>query len=168
MTDIYDIKGIVLWLPINILYSLIILLVLIIAYWFVFKVSKKQIKQEIIIVEEPKIKNIGFKQLIEDLEKNIQIYNTEEFYHQIDKILRLYLSNKKWIQNIEKLTLKEVEQLNIDSSFIDILKSIYFKEYAKDIEDSLDTRKEYLEKIRRFEDFEDEVRWENLMRSDEK
>jgi len=152
MTDIYDIKGIVLWLPINILYSLIILLVFIIAYWFVFKVSKKQIKQEIIIVEEPKIKNIDFEKLIEDLEENIQIYKTDEFYHKLDKILRLYLSNKKRIYNIEELTLKEVEQLDLDSVFIDILKNIYFKEYAKDIEDSLNTRKKYLEKMRGFED----------------
>jgi len=147
MTDIYDIKGIILWVPINILYSLIILLILIIAYWFLFKTSKKQAIQEVIVVKKPT--NIDFTQLIEDLEKNIQIYNTEEFYHQVDKILRLYLSNKKWIKNIEKLTLKEVEQLDIDSSFIDILKNIYFKEYAKDIEDSLDTRKEYLEKLKK-------------------
>jgi len=143
MTDIYDIKAIIFWVPINILYSLIILLILIIAYWFLFKTTKKQ---EVIEFKIPEIRKIYH--LIEDLEENIQTYKTDEFYHQLDKILRLYLSNKKRIHNIEELTLKEMEQLDLDSVFIDILKNIYFKEYAKDIEDNLNVRKEYLEKLK--------------------
>jgi len=148
MTDIYDIKAIILWVPIDITYSLIVLLILIISYWLLFLNNKKQIKQEIIIVEESKIKNIDFDKLIKSLEKNIQIYNTEQFYHQIDKILRSYLSNEKGIYNIEELTLKEIEQLDLDIIFRDILKNIYFKEYSKNVGDSLDIRKEYLEKLK--------------------
>jgi len=148
MTDIYDIKTIILWVPINMIYSLIILLFLFIAYWVLFLRNKKQTEQKIIIITPPKIKDINFNELIDNLEKNIQIYNTEQFYHQIDKILRLCLYNKKKIQNIEKLTLNELEDLWLDITFKEILKNIYFKEYAKDIKDNLDIRKEYLKKIK--------------------
>jgi hypothetical protein len=40
--------------------------------------------------------------------------------------------------------LTELENLKIDKIFIDLLKSIYFKEYSKNIEDNIELRKKYL------------------------
>ena len=146
MTDIYDIKPLLLWIPINLVYSLIILIILIIAYLLIFR--KKENK--IVIQEkiEEKVIDIDYKSLITDLEKNIEKYDQETFYHKIDKILRLYLAGK-WYKNIKSLTLKELENLQLDTIFIDLLKSIYFKEYANNLEDSISIRKEYIEKLKK-------------------
>ncbi len=146
MTDIYDIKDLLLWNCINLIYSLIFIVLFVIIYFILFKKETKQvIKQK--VQEKPKIKNIDYATLIQDLENNLDNYSSEEFYNKIDKILRLYLSNI-WFDNIQTLTLIELEKIELDEIFINLLKSIYFKEYAQNIEDNIELRKEFLEKLK--------------------
>ena len=146
MTDIYDIKLLLLWRPINVIYSLIILFILIIAYYFLFIKKNNEVVEEKKLIKRPKIKNIDYTRLVQDIKQNLETYNTEKFYHQIDKILRLYLE-KQDSKNLETLTLKEIENLELDNIFKNLLKSIYFKEYSNNMDDNIQTRKEILHKL---------------------
>jgi len=147
MTDIYDIKDLLLWDYANLIYSLIFIILFVLAYFILFKKGTKQVIKQEVIQEKPKIKNIDYATLIQDLENNLDNYSSEEFYHKIDKILRLYLSSI-WFDNIQTLTLTELEKIKLDEIFINLLKSIYFKEYAQNIEDNIELRKEFLEKLK--------------------
>lgn len=147
MTDIYDIKPLLLWNCINLIYSLIFIVLFVLAYFILFKKGTKQVIKQEVIQEKPKIKNIDYATLIQELENNLDNYSSEEFYHKIDKILRLYLSSI-WFNNIQTLTLIELEKIKLDEIFVNLLKSIYFKEYAQNLEDNIELRKEFLEKLK--------------------
>ena len=147
MTDIYGIKPLLLWNCINLIYSLIFIIFFAIIYFILFKKGTKQIVQKEVIIEKPKIKNIDYATLIQELENNLDNYSSEEFYHEIDKILRLYLSSI-WFNNIQTLTLTELKKRELDEIFINLLKSIYFKEYTQNLEDNIEVRKEFLEKLK--------------------
>ncbi len=147
MTDIYDIKPLLLWNCINLIYSLIFIVLFVLAYFILFKKETKQVIKQEVIQEKPKIKNIDYIPLIQELENNLDNYSSEEFYHKIDKILRLYLSSI-WFNNIQTLTLIELEKIKLDEIFVNLLKSIYFKEYAQNLEDNIELRKEFLEKLK--------------------
>jgi uncharacterized membrane protein len=72
---------------------LVILVVFLIAYYFLF------IKEKPVIIEEEKIikpqkKNADYENLIDDIEQNISKYDKDMFYKKVDKILRLYLEEK--------------------------------------------------------------------------
>ena len=147
MTDIYDIKPLLLWNCINLIYSLIFIVLFVLAYFILFKKGTKQVIKQEVVQEKAKIKNIDYATLIQELENNLDNYSSEEFYHKIDKILRLYLSSI-WFNNIQTLTLIELEKIKLDEIFINLLKSIYFKEYAQNLEDNIELRKEFLEKLK--------------------
>lgn len=144
MTDIYDIKPLLLWNYINLSISLIFIIIFVIVYFVLFKKRNRQLEPENeIIIEIPKVRKIDYMPLLQDIENNLEFYNSEVFYHKIDKILRLYL-NSIWFRNIKFLTLKELEKIKLDKIFIDLFKNIYFKEYSKSIEDSVKLRQKYL------------------------
>jgi hypothetical protein len=44
--------------------------------------------------------------------------------------------------------LKEIENLQLDDIFKKLLKEIYFKEYSNILEDNLENRKEYIQKLK--------------------
>ncbi len=147
MTDIYDIKWLLLWDYMNLTFSLIFIVIFIISYFLLFYRKKETKVEQKIIVEPIKHKEIDYDKLVNELENNILNYNEEVFYHKIDKILRLYIF-QKWYKNIESLTLEELNKLNLDNIFINLFKNIYFKEYAENIKDNLELRKEYLQRIK--------------------
>lgn len=148
MTDIYDIKPLLFWDYANLIISLVFIIIFVIVYFILFKKENRQIKvKKKVIIEISKIKKVDYISLLQDLESNLETYNSEIFYHKVDKILRLYLSSI-WFKKIEFLTLTELENLKIDKIFIDLLKSIYFKEYSKNIEDNIELRKKYLWKLK--------------------
>ena len=143
MQDIYDIKPLIVSFQTNIWWNLIILLLAILAYFVIFKNKKNIVKTE-------KIDQNLAKSKIEDLfiylQKNIENLNSEEFYKKLDELLRNLIYQKTW-KDLKSMSLQEIENLDLDSILKDFVKAIYFKEYAKDIEDSLEIRRNYLEKI---------------------
>jgi len=148
MTDIYDIKDVFLWLPINVLYSLIYILFIIVLH-FIYKnilskyVNKENNEKEEVIIE----REIDFNKMISDFkEKNINS-DKEIFYSWLIKILKEILKNN-YKKDISKMTFEEISILNIDNNLKELIKNIYFKEYKKTIEDNRESREEYIEKVK--------------------
>jgi hypothetical protein len=57
-----------------------------------------------------------------------------------------YFKTKK---DISKLTLSEIKKLKLNSKLIDLISSIYYKEYAKNIDDDLEFRKKIILEIKK-------------------
>jgi len=143
MQDIYDIKPLIIVFQTNIWWNLIILLLAILAYFVIFKNKKNIVKTEKI---EQNLAKSQTEDLFTYLQKNIEKLNSEEFYKKLDELLRNIIYQKTW-KDIKSMSLQEIENLDLDNILKDFVKAIYFKEYAKDIEDSLEIRRNYLEKI---------------------
>ena len=143
-----DINPLMTRFPINIEYSLIFIVFLGILY-FLYKFLNKP--EESIKKETPKTNfwqvwslEIYFKKL-KKLEKNL---DSKTFYKDLLAILREILEYK-WQKNISKMTLKEINNLKINSKLKDLIKNIYFKEYMKNFEDSENTRKNLILEVKK-------------------
>ena len=159
MTQINDIKPIMLWFPINILNTILFILFLVILYfiWRYFN-NKKDIKIEKIKTNFWKVWSIDdFLKDLENLEK--EFFNSEKdiFYQKLSKILKnIFLYKTK--KDISKMTLNEIlstegfNPLNNskNSKFLkDLISNIYFKEYAKKIDDNEEIRKNLILEIKK-------------------
>ena len=142
MTDIYDIKPLLLNPPINVTYSLIFLVVFIVLYFLLF--YKKE-EKKVIVLNNKKSEKIDVNDILKDLEQNIEKHSKDEFYHKLDKAIRIYLKNTKNI-DIDNLSFKEIEQLDLDDDLKSYLKEVYYKEYDNR-KDDLETRKRDLKTI---------------------
>jgi len=141
MTDIYDIKNLVSSIPINFVYTAIILAVAMILY--IFLINQKE-ETKIIKI---KVKKENINDLIKDLEQNIDKFDKDTFYRKLDYILRLIVK-EKYNKNIKNLSYKELNKLDIDNILKDFIKNIYFKEYAKNIDDNEEIRQKYVNLIK--------------------
>jgi hypothetical protein len=47
------------------------------------------------------------------------------------------------------MTFEEINNLNISEKLKDLIKSIYYKEYMKEVDDSLEIRKKYINEIKK-------------------
>lgn len=147
MTDIYDIKGIVLWYIFDIKYSFIYILFLIVLYilWFLMNKNKNNIKQENIV---KKVVKIDFDKLLDDINQKYLSSDKNLFYTKLTSFLRELLEYK-WYKDISKMTFDEISRLDINNNIKYILKNIYFKEYVKKIEDSEEIRKNLILEIKK-------------------
>ncbi len=147
MTDIYDIKDIVLGLPINIINSFIFLLFIFVAFIFIkfFLKNQKQI-QKVEVVKEEKKEKKDFMKIIKQFKKEHIGDNFNKFYSWLLMILREILE-EKWYKDISKMTLTEIWNLNLEESIKKLIQSIYFKEYKEKIKDNLEIREKYIKDI---------------------
>jgi len=146
MKDIYDIKDILLGFPINFVYSTI-LIVFILILFIVYKYILKQSKDLNIYKEIPKkIIKKDFKKILINFENSFLEKDKGVFYSGLIEILREILE-EKWNKNISKMTLGEINSLDITEENKLLIKSIYFKEYMKEIEDNKEIRLNFINNI---------------------
>lgn len=149
MTDIYDIKQNLLWMPINFLYSIFFLIFIIFLYFFYkFLEKRKNYKKKSTEISKPLIvKEIDFIKILDNFEKKYLQENKENFYSKLLQILReIYKYKNK--EDIWKLTFDEINKLNLDQNLKKLIKNIYFKEYSRDIEDDEEIRKNLILEVR--------------------
>ena len=149
MNDIYDIKEIMLWFPIDIVFTLLFILFLICLYViYLYKFKKSDIEKE--TLEKPVIIKIkkDFNKILKNFIKNDLDLETTIFHSKLLWILREILEEKEKY-NISKMTFEEINNLNISEKLKDLIKSIYYKEYMKEVDDSLEIRKKYINEIKK-------------------
>ena len=139
----YDIKPLLNEEPFNLFYTTIFIIIWLFVYWVLFIKNKntQTTKQEYKNIYQP-----NFNKEIEDLNQNINL-PAEIFYKKLNKILKDIIYFKSW-KNVSNLTYQEIEKLDLDDMFKDLLKSTYFKEYAPLIEDNPDIRKKYINNLK--------------------
>jgi len=140
----YDIKPLLNEEPFNLFYTTIFIIIWLFVYWVLFIKNKntQTTKQEYKNIYQP-----NFNKEIEDLSQNINNLPAESFYKKLNKILKDIIYFKSW-KNVSNLTYQEIEKLDLDDMFKDLLKSTYFKEYAPLIEDNPDIRKKYINNLK--------------------
>jgi len=146
MNDIYDIKDIFIGFPINIFYSLLFisfLIILLVFYKNILEKKNKQINKVNIIKEK-----VDFSLIILDFEKEYLELKSSIFYAKLLEILRKILE-EKWNNNISKMTFKQINNLNLDDSLKNMIKSIYYKEYTEKIEDNKKIRLDFIKEIKK-------------------
>jgi len=150
MQQINDIKPIMLWSPINITTTIIFIIFIVILYFIYKKIKLGQTQRS------APTKNVGFsssvhpdtyKKQLKELEKNIDI-SSQIFYKKLAEILKNILEYY-WAKNISKMTFDEIKNLKLKQNLKDLIKNIYFKEYAKEINDSEEIRKELIGEIKK-------------------
>lgn len=148
MTDINDINDIILGFPISFLYSSIYIFFIVFLY-FIYKylTNKKEIKGETNNNDLLEIQEVDFNKTLQDFELKSIDERSEKFYSGLIEILRDILESF-WNKNISKMTFEEIQTLDLDKSLKDIIKSIYYKEYVKQIEDSKEIRFKFINKIK--------------------
>jgi len=143
-----DINPIILWLPINIVNTIVFIVFVLWLYFlsFYLKQNKKVEKKSKTNFWKVQSVDIYKKQLL-DLEKNINI-DKYEFYKNLANIL-------KWIleyygaKNISKMTLEEINNLKLKQNLKELIKNVYFKEYARDTDDSKEIRKDLILEVKK-------------------
>jgi len=146
MNQTNDIKPIMLSWPINIEYSILFIIFLSVLF-LIYKYSnnkKVSIKQKQTNFWNVASIDIYLKEL-KLLEKNIK---DKDFYAKLLSILRNILEYKGQ-KNISKMTFEEMNKLKINDNLKQVIKNIYFKEYAKEFEDSWKIRKELIEEVKK-------------------
>ncbi|MBW7955068.1 hypothetical protein H3C61_04620 [Candidatus Gracilibacteria bacterium] len=107
-----------------------------------FKEEKKEIK-----IDTKDIINKEIKQRFDYIILNINNFSREIFYREISIFLRFVISKNILNNNIFFMTITEVKN-NIKSEFVEDLEKVYFLEFNHNLEDSIDVRKNILEKIK--------------------
>ena len=148
MTDIYDIKDVLLSFPINITYSLVYLIFLLILYFIYKNIINKNDEKIIESVREIIKPKKDYLDILENFKKNYLDKNEKIFYSKLLYILREILENK-WEKNISKMTFKQINNLDLSNNLKNLVKSIYYKKYMKDIEDNKEIRKKLIEDIKK-------------------
>ena len=145
------------WLPINIIFSLIFILFLIWLY-FLWKFFRPPLtppykgggleKTPLLSKEGQGVVPINLKSILEKFEKKYINSDKEIFYSKLSEILKYFLKQEKNI-DISKMTYIEFSKINLDNKILNLLKNIYFKEYAKEIIDSEEIRKNLILEIKK-------------------
>ncbi len=149
MNDIYDIKDILLSFPINITYSLIYLIFLLILFFIYKNFIEKNNDGEIIEIKSEIIKpKKDYYKILEKFKKDYLNQKENIFYSKLLYILRDILEFK-WENNISKMTLKEINNLDLNINLKNLIKSIYYKEYMRDINDNNEIREKFIEDIKK-------------------
>ena len=148
MTDIYDIKDVLLSFPINITYSLVYLIFLIILFIIYKNIISKKDEKIIESVREVIKPKKDYYDILENFKKDYLDKNEKIFYSKLLYILREILEYK-WEKNISKMTFKEISNLELSNNLKNLVKSIYYKEYMKDIDDNKEIREKMIEDIKK-------------------
>jgi len=149
MTDIYDIKDIILWFPFNIINSLIYVFFIFVLYFLYKYILNKNWEKYIdtVIIQKDFIEK-DFTKEIKIFEKKYIDSSKEIFYKNIIALLREILEFN-WEKNISKMTFQEIKKLNLDTKLKELIKNIYYKEYKKEIQDNIEVRKQYIKEIKK-------------------
>lgn len=147
MTDIYDIKDVILWFPLNIFNTLVFLIFLISFYIFLKYLFSRKDKNLVVENIEENIEKINYSILLDDVENKYINSDYSIFYTQLSSIIRWILLNK-WHKNISKMTYDEIKNIGLDKNIEDIIYGVYFKEYSNWVNDNLNDRKNYISKVR--------------------
>jgi len=148
MTDIYDIKDVLLSFPINITYSLVYLIFLLILYFIYKNLINKNDEKIIELTNEVIRPKKNYYEILEDFKKDYLDKNEKIFYSKLLYILREILEYK-WERNISKMTFKQISNLDLSNDLKNLVKSIYYKEYMKDIDDNKEIREKLIEDIKK-------------------
>jgi len=148
MTDIYDIKDVLLSFPINITYSLVYLIFLIILFIIYKNIINKNDEKIIELTNEVIRPKKNYYEILEDFKKDYLDKNEKIFYSKLLYILREILEYK-WERNISKMTFKQISNLDLSNDLKNLVKSIYYKEYMKDIDDNKEIREKLIEDIKK-------------------
>lgn len=150
MNDIYDIKANILWLPINLFYSLVFVLFYIFFYVILSKYLNKDKEKKVKMLHcniSTKKEEINYINILKNIEEKYLTSSKEIFYSKLSQLIRLFLEeNQK--KPISKMTFEEIKSLNLEKNIENIIKDIYFKEFQKDIEDNEELRKKVLEEVK--------------------
>lgn len=151
MEDIYDIKGILLWIPINYMYSIVFtlfLLILFIIYKYILSKNNANLRESINFANNEKEIKKDFYKALNDFE-NIYLKETENiFYSKLLYIFREILEYN-WEKNISKMTLEEINKLKLNNNIKSLIKNLYYKEYMEKIKDNNEIRKQFIEDIKK-------------------
>lgn len=148
MTEINWLDKVYLWNLVDLNNFFIwIFFVIIFFIWFYFlnkkeKISSEKIEKKIFV--EPK----NFFEDLKKIEKNFLNSSENIFYWKISFLLKEFLEEKKW-ENFSKMTFSQISKLEISEDLKNILSQIYFKSYAKKIEDSEEKRIEVIWEIKK-------------------
>lgn len=151
MEDIYDIKGILLWIPINYMYSIVFtlfLLILFIIYKYILSKNNANLRESINFANNENFIKKDFYKILNDFE-NIYLKETENiFYSKLLYIFREILEYN-WEKNISKMTLEEINKLKLNNNIKSLIKNLYYKEYMEKIKDNNEIRKQFIEDIKK-------------------
>lgn len=149
MTDIYDIKQNILWLPIDLFYSVVFVLFYIFFYIILSKYLNKDkvLKEEIIEKESITKGKVDYIEILEEIKNKYLNSSKEIFYSKLSEVIRLFLEENQE-KPISKMTFEEIKSLNLEKNIENIIKDIYFKEFQKDIEDNYELRKKVLDEVK--------------------
>ncbi len=154
MQNFNDIKPIILWSLINITNTILFIIFLIVLYFVYKKIKSGQTHRS------APTKNVGvipcvhpdkFLKDLKNLEKKYLKENKDIFYPKLSEILK-NIFEYKTKKDISKLTLSEIKKLLSTEGFNplkDLISNIYFKEYAKQIDDSEEIRKDLILEIKK-------------------
>ncbi len=151
MTDIYDIKDLLLWFPLNIFNTIIFLLFL----FFIFFLDKIFFKKKNIkIVKKIKkgeviVKKTDFNKILSNFEKKYLDKDFQIFYSKLAYILKEIIKQKE-NKDVSKMTFKEIEKFSLDNDLKNLIKQIYFREYSKDLDDNVEIRKSLINKVKKY------------------
>lgn len=148
MEDIYDIKDVINWYPINFDNSVIFIIFILFLVIFYNFLSKNQKQLDSNIEEKIVKEEINYTLLMQNFEKKYISSNNELFYSKLLEILRKILEENDF-KNISKMTYEEINNLNLDWWLKDLIQNMYFKEYSKNINDSKEVREWYIIKVRK-------------------
>lgn len=145
MTDIYDIKANILWFPIDIFYSFLYIIFFIVIFLLLkYMLNKKTLWEDNNKLNEVLNEKIDYLKLLLEIDPNIK---KEEFYSKISLILRDFLEEKLQ-KPISKMTFKEIKDLLLEKHTEDLVASIYFSEFKKEIDDSSQFREKILDEVK--------------------
>jgi short subunit fatty acids transporter len=87
MTDIFDIKDIILPFPISIINTIFVCIVFLVIYFLLFRKNEKFVE----VVEEVEEEKIDFREIILSFEKNYLLLESKDFLKEISFIFRYFL-----------------------------------------------------------------------------
>lgn len=135
MTDIFDIKEIIIGVPFSYLNTFFVIIIFIILLIILFLLKNKKPKIKEIIQEQKEIK-IDFKALLSSFETRYLNLDSIDFLKESNHIFRLYLEQEKKYKNFSKLTLEEIINQKLENDHISFLKDLYYKEYREQVLDN--------------------------------
>lgn len=130
MTDIFDIKWLLIWFNFSYLNTVFLIVVLLwLLFYFFINYKKKDIEIEIIEKNEDEI--YDFKSILASLEKRYYSLDSIVFLKEVNHIFRLFLEQEKNYVGFSKLTLEQVLSYDLSKDYISFFKDLYFKEYRE-------------------------------------
>jgi len=140
MTDIFDIKWILVWFNFSILnlFILWILIIAILVYLFNRFIKKTEVKIEEYTQKSIEIYDI--KAILDWFNERYLNLEQADFLKETNHIFRLFIEQEKWYNDFSKLTLEEILSFDLEENYIVFLKDLYYKEYSEQVLEDFDKK----------------------------